>query len=78
MDGNCPNEDVEEVANVENLQNKLPKPSHFLSKVNEDTTVSSITILLPEMISMVSFKKCLICVKPFIICFSDPQLSLLE
>ena len=56
MDGNCPNEAVEEVANVENLQNKLPKPSHFLSKVNEETAVSSITILPLEMISLVSFK----------------------
>ena len=59
-------------------RSKLPKPSHFLSKVNEETAVSSITILPPEMISMVSFKKCLICVKPFFIGFSDPQLPLLE
>ena len=35
---------------------KLQKPSHLLSKVNEETAVTSITILPLKMIRLVSFK----------------------
>ena len=37
-------------------RNKLPKPSLFLSKVNEENSVCNIAVLPPEIISLVRFK----------------------